>query len=202
MPDILADPPYWLYVLLILAVVFPLLMAVGFGGSASSRKREKKSSPRRRFLIASGVAFLMLLGLFVCDHFFESDKEQIQRKLKDMSDGVHERNLDKVFQHISDSFRVGPADKASLRRLADSAQQNHQVDEVIIWDPVLEPITDGKNATVRFKFKVRGSGFSNEMFFGGKGYFVRDPDNQWRLQKFEVFNPAAESNTPIQVPGL
>jgi hypothetical protein len=121
--------------------------------------------------------------------------------MREMSDGVRQRNLDRVFQHISESFRVGAADKAGLRRLADSAQQDHRVDEIVIWDVALEPITDGKNAVVKFLFKVKGS-FSNETFFRGKAYFVRDPDGQWRLQRFEVFNPAADSNTPIPVPGL
>ena len=200
MPDILADPPSSLYIVLILVAVIPLGLTLFFGGVAQPRKGEKLTSPRKWSLITSGVGLVLLLALFLCDRVFESDREQIHRKMKEMSDGVRERNMDKVFQHVSDSFRIGLVDKPALRRLAEADQQNHQVDEIPVWDERLEPITDGKNAVMTFMFKVRGN--QGEMPFRGKAYFVRDPDGQWRIQRFEVFNFTGDGNTPIQIPGL
>jgi len=144
---------------------------------------------------------VLLLGLALCDYFFESDREQIQRKLKEMSEGVHDRNMTRVFNNISDSFHVGNADKATLRRLADTHVQSGQVTEVKFSNLEIPPIESGsKKATAEFLVKVEG-GFGTGLY-RCKAVFGKEANNQWLLQSFEIFNPAADSNQPIPVPGL
>jgi len=197
MPEILADPPTALYIVLILAAVVPLALAFFVVAPA----KDKKSPSRTRYFVVSGVALLLLLILIICRLVApESDQKQILRKMREMSEGVVERNLNKTFQHVSTSFRYGSTGREELRRQGESALQRGDVTAISIWEVVLEPITDGKNATVNFKFRVRGS-VDNGVGWRGKGYFVKDPDGQWRLQRFEVFNVTGDTN-PISVPGL
>ena len=43
---------------------------------------------------------------------------------------------------------------------------------------------------------------ASEAFFLCRADFVRDPDGQWRLQTFQVFNPAVDVNQPMTIPEL
>src|SRR6516162_4182739 len=95
MPNLLSDPPTWLYGLLVLLVVVPLLAAFFFPENRpQSRDSQKKTAVRRKwFFIIAGLGLLLLIGLALCDYFFESDREQIKRKLNEMSEDVRNRNL-------------------------------------------------------------------------------------------------------------
>lgn len=198
MPEILADPPLSLKIVLGLAVLIPLVIAFFFVPPA----KDKKSSPRKWYFITSGIALVLLLILMICKFVApESDQRQILRKMREMSEGVVERNLDKTFQHVSPSFLYGSTGRDALRQQGESALQRGEVTEVPIWDVVLESITDGKNATVNFKFRVKGT-FDNGVGWRGKAYFIKETDGQWRLQRFEVFHLTGDMSTPIAVPRL
>ncbi|HEV3146470.1 MAG TPA: hypothetical protein VGZ47_21465 [Gemmataceae bacterium] len=203
MPNFLSEPPAWLYGLLILLTVIPLLMALFITDKFVPKKSsEKKAVSRRTILFATGgIALALLLALGLCDYFFESDREQIVRKLKEMSHGVRDRNLNRVFDHISESFQVGSVDKARLRSVAESAIQSGEVTDIETWGEKLDPIPSGATeATVEFRFKVKPPPGGNEVGYLGKGYFVKERDGQWRLKKFEVFNPAVDTSQPIAIP--
>jgi len=146
---------------------------------------------------------VLLIGLLLLDRLFESDREQMIRKLEEMSAGVRDNNLDKVFDHISSSFRKGSFDKQSLRSRADEARRSGQVNEIRIWDETIESIDpDAKKATVRFSFSVRGSVSTTNVPYLCKAFFAKEADGQWRLQGFDIFNPVVDQNSPMPIPGL
>src|SRR5262245_12898360 len=201
MPNFLSDPPTALYGLLVLLTVVPLLAALFFTAKTQpSRSSHKKSVSRRTMLFAvAGVGLTLLLALGLCDFLFESDREQVIRKLREMSQGVRNRDLNRVFSHVSESFQVQNTTKAELRRSADSALNSGQVTELKIWDVQLQPIAPGASrAIVEFQFKVEGS-FNSNAFYRCQATFMKDPDGQWRLQTFAVFNPAVDTNQPISI---
>lgn len=190
MPTFLSDPPSSLYI--ILGVVGVLCLVAAFvlvGKSPPNKDPKKKQSSSRRYLIAAAVvALVAMLGLFICDRLFESDKEQIVRKLNEMSDGVRTRNLDLTFSHLSDKFRVQSTDKPTLRTLGDRAIQSGQVTEIRIWAIEFESFDpEGGKAVVNFRFKVIGEMMRGENQFIGEGTFVREPDGQWRAIKWRAF---------------
>src|SRR5437879_6139718 len=140
--DFLASPPSWAYILLIVAAVVPLGAAFVFTGNQSKRNEKKKRPSTKAILIGLSVlALLLLIGLRAADYFLESDTEQIDRKLHEMSAGVHERNMDKVFRHVSESFRVGSTNKAAFRQLADGAIQRQDITDIEIWDIAVESVS-------------------------------------------------------------
>src|SRR5579871_2429342 len=137
MPTWLSDPPRSLYVTLVLAAFFLLRDA----GEKRGDPRRKTRSKRRLALIGvSLLATLLFAGIYICDTMYESPREQIVRKLREMSEAVHERDVDKLMQHIAKNFRYGAADKARLRLVAERARISGQVDQFIIWDVEVGPI--------------------------------------------------------------
>src|SRR5208282_5754580 len=61
-----------------------------------------------------------LLGVFLLVDKLrpETVREQIERKIKEMAAAVEAQKPDRIFEHISEEFSIGPADKATLRDLA------------------------------------------------------------------------------------
>lgn len=56
---------------------------------------------------------------------------------------------------------------------------------------------------MEFYVKPKGRAMGgSEAFFICKADFVLDPDGQWLLQTFQVFNPAVDTNRPMTMPEL
>jgi hypothetical protein len=202
-PDWLIDPSRTTLILLAAvclgaaaAAVF-LVPAVpresGKGKAASSRKR-------RLLLVVSVVAGLAFFGLLIADRLWESDREQIVRKLDEMSAGVAERNLDKVFQHVSEKFQYGSATKATLRSRGERALQQGELTEIPVWDVQVPPIKVNEGRVkVLFRFKVKGNRFTENQFLG-EGIFANE-NGEWRLVGIEVYSPTGIRDR-YQIPGL
>jgi hypothetical protein len=202
MPNWLAEPPPSLYVVLLIATIIPLFAAF-FLRLPAPKRGEKQKKPATKTILAaiSAVAILLLFALYTCDRMFESDREQIIRKMNEMSDGVRERNLNRVFNNVSESFRYGTANKSQLRQAAEHAQQIGTVDELATWDLNLGEVNkEDAKATIEFRFKIKGNAMGENQFLC-RGHFVRDPDGQWRLAGFEVYPPTGFKDE-YRVPGL
>jgi hypothetical protein len=190
MPNWLADPPFSLYVLLLVAAIIPLFAAFFLRTPAQKRNQKQKKPSTKSILAAiSATAFLLLLALKACDKFVESDREQIERKLKEMSEGVRDGNLDRVFVHVSESFRYGSWNKAQLREEGQRARQSQLLTEIPIWALSVHEIgKDDATATADFGVKAKGQGIAENQL-NCRARFVRDPDGEWRLQGFELYLP-------------
>jgi hypothetical protein len=163
-------------------------------------KKSKQSSttPQRklaRLPIALGVILLLAGGYFILDRLVETRNEQIARKLFEMARAVREQNADRIFQHISDQFRVQEMDRDAFRRSVETALRRGTVNDLVVWD-VKFPDDTGR---VSFQVKPKGSLFQHDEFFGIRAVFVLDNDGQWRLTSFEVFGPAGGA---IPIPAM
>jgi hypothetical protein len=170
---------------------------------------------RKRYWFYGAVAFLALAGLyFLLDRLVETDREQIVRKIEEMSAGVRERNVDRIFAHVSEQFRLNNTDRAAFRAFADRAIRTGQVTEVKAWDfhfdddfraterrTVRGTPQEAQLARVRFTVKPEGPGITTAGFLC-RATFIRDPDGQLRLLDFQLFNPLVDQNTPMQIPQL
>jgi ketosteroid isomerase-like protein len=167
---------------------------------------------RGRWLIGVG-AVAVLAGLyFLLDRLVETDREQVVRKVQEMAAGVRTRNADAIFTHISERFNRGGVDRAQFRAAVDGILRSRVVDEVEVWDfqfpddfrrevRVPGQTAPGEAILVSFTAKAKG-GVAVGEFGRCDATFVRDPDGQWRLFSFQVFNPAVDANQPVQLPGL
>jgi hypothetical protein len=166
---------------------------------------------RKRLWLIGVVLAAVLAGLyFLLDRAVETDREQVVRKMQTMAAAVQPRNLEAIFSHISDRFNRNGVDKARFRQLASRAIS--QVDEVEVWDftfpenfrgTVQLPGEAAPAETIQVHFMAKPKG---GMALGGpanpvEARFVRDPDGQWRMVNFQVFNPVI-TNQPEAIPGL
>jgi hypothetical protein len=105
-----------------------------------------------------------------------------------MAAAVRTRDVDRIFSHISERFRVPGMDKAGFREYVEAALNGGWVDDLVLWDAEF-PDESGR---VNFRAKPKGSRLGEAQFIV-RGQFVLDPDGQWRLGGFEVFFPAGDA---------
>ena len=157
-------------------------------------------SRKRHFLIALAVAVVLILGMVGIDRAVETDNEQMVRKVQEVAAAISANNLDTAFDHVSASFDRPPRKKQQFRELCERFRRTGQVTDVQVWDltPVDPPPGGG---AVEFRFKVRGSWGESPPNYFGRVVFVRDPDRQWRVKSFDVFDSMNQSRTPVPIQG-
>jgi hypothetical protein len=164
---------------------------------------------RRAFAVAAGTAGGFIGLVFLLVYLLplvlgESDSHQIERKVRAMAAAVKAGNLDEAFRHISSQFRFRGLDRPAFRQKAAEATHRHDVEDIVVWEFEHGEISRRKKeAKVRFMVKVKGNWRGSE----AAGYrcdadFVLDPDGQWRLKGFQIFNPFVESDQPLRIPGF
>jgi hypothetical protein len=132
-----------------------------------------------------------------------TDREQIMDHLGVMADAASNRDLERVFSHISKDFQHGSMDKAAFRQAAERAMRRHNVRNLRIWE--LEPgeiSRDTRSGKIAFKVKADSDFTRGAEFYLCRAEFVLDPDGQWRMKGFQLFNPFVNTDQPLQIPGL
>jgi hypothetical protein len=157
---------------------------------------------RRKYAVAAGVAGLLVGGVYLLDRAVESPAEQMVRKVNDISAAVGSRDFDRMFRHVSDHFRRGGFDKRMFREFAERVAHQRNVTEFTPWGFEPGPISNAaRRGELEFQFKIRGNWSAGNEFFRARTEWVLDPDDEWRIQTFDVFNPYTDSNAPIGIPG-
>src|SRR5947207_7715704 len=124
MPSWLVDDPADAYtVLAVLAIILGVVWWMNRGADFGKKKLSWfKGLIARRLTLnqfcAMGLTFIGVLALviLVLYLFVDTDNKRIRRAIREMSDGVREDNLDKIFSHISDQFLLVGMNKATFRR--------------------------------------------------------------------------------------
>jgi hypothetical protein len=159
------------------------------------------TSRKQAFLYAVGVFLVLILGYALLDRAVETDREQIEQRLKAMGRAVKDRKPDVILSNVSDDFHYGTMNKKAFQARVTNALDNREVRDLILWD--FEFPSEGRTENsrpVHFKAKPFGTpiGDDNPGFII-KSHFDRDKDGQWRLKDFEVYGPT-DINTPLTLP--
>jgi hypothetical protein len=198
MPSWLVDDPTDIYmVLAVLALILGIIWWFNRGADFGKKRFGwiKGLIARRLTLNQSCAAGLTLIGVFALVIlalylFVDTDNKRIRLAIREMSDGVREDNIDKIFSHISDQFRLMGMGKETFRREVESRRNRGDVTEVRVWGFEEPQFTEGKKeATIEFMIKPVGNLAPRHTFYRCVATFVRDPDRQWRLKTFLVFEP-------------
>jgi hypothetical protein len=150
--------------------------------------------------------FLIVLLIYLTLHLFvETTSEQIERKIHTMVAGVNQKNVDKIFEHISDRFEYTQGttklDKQQMRNYATEALRRPELSGIIISGIRTGPIDrDAGKAPVGFMMKVMGSNEDMVALFQIEAEFTLDPDKQWRMSSFKVLRPMVNQNEPVDLP--
>ncbi|MBY0527516.1 MAG: nuclear transport factor 2 family protein [Gemmataceae bacterium] len=164
-----------------------------------------RTRDRRCLYGLGGVGAVALVLLLLALFGPESDSAQIKRKVNEMAEGVKAKDVDRIFQHISEQFRYRSTDKQEFRQYADAALRRGEVAELRLSniDKVeFLPAKAGEPATasIRFLAKPIAPGGDFDRIFRVEAIFIRDPDGQWRLKDFLLRNPI--NNEPLVLPEL
>jgi hypothetical protein len=145
------------------------------------------------------AVIVALIGAYwLLDRLIETDREQMQRKVEAMAEGLRSHNLDAVFEHFSDDFRSPQGkNKKELRDFAGGVINS--VAEVKVWDQHWEskPERGQECDGLVFRFKLRGVGVDN-FYFDCRPVFVYEPGKGWRLKRLKIFKPG--TTEALEVP--
>lgn len=188
MPTFLSDPPSSLY----LAVGIVAVIALGLFVRYQDRKR----------LLWAAIPVALLVALFVCDSLVESPREEAVRKVRAISDAITAKNVDAFLAHISDRFDYKGKKKADLRNPGWLDIARREGITTVVWEFDRAGVRYPSPTEVEVVFDGRGQAQNGPpMPYHFRTRFVKDPDGQFRLQTFKVFNIAkkeqgGEENIP------
>lgn len=184
MPTFLSDPSTALYAILGVAVLVT--------GVLAARRQ------RRTDLINFAIPAAVLVAVFLIDRFVESPRETVERKVKEMGAASRDRKYDDLFKHVSDQFKYKSLDKKALR---DRARQAEGVGfgGVSEYDLARSGFKEVDATTIEQGFRVKHNG-TPELHFYVIGTFKKDPDGEWRLVTFKLFD-AVNVNDEKDIPG-
>lgn len=182
MPDLLSDPPTWMYVIL----SSPALVCFW----AFVRYQTQKSL--LRFILAA----IAPTALLVCDRLFESPREEAVRRVELIVEALNQRDKDKVLEHISADFDYHTYKKPLLRNLATwDLITSHNV-QFSAWDFDRDDIVDDKlPGEIAIGFSAIGK--SPDATIPPvyiRATFTKDPDGRYRVKTFVVKDPMQKMN--------
>jgi hypothetical protein len=133
----------------------------------------------------------------------ETPAEAMERKLKVMADAVLAKDVDKIFQQISDQFDMPPFKKTDLRATAQRLIDTGELTSVEVWrfkDAKWMRHKSGApdTGTIEFLVKPKGPNLADSPGYRCVAEFVFDEDRQWRLQTFDVY--PFNSTQKLQIP--
>lgn len=150
----------------------------------------------------AGVAVAALL-FWLVTFLIPTDQKRIVGAVQEMSAGVRARDTNRIFAHISDQFRYSGMGKEAFRGFVDQHLKRGDVTEVLAYDFDQAQVSrKDRTALIEFTVKPKGPVTGDAAYYHCKATFVLDPDNQWRMKGFDVFNPYSDSKTPLNIPNL
>ena len=156
---------------------------------------------KRGLLIAAGAVAALAGVYFLLDRLVETPREQIERKLGEMKAAVKARDPDAIFKHIAADFRFRGQNRESFRTYVGDALRSGLIEDLIIYDVSFPDGGDSHTRPFEMMAKPKAWWMENQLAYPVRGKFVREPDGQWRLQSFEVYNPVL-GQQPMDIPNL
>ncbi|MGH7172082.1 MAG: hypothetical protein ACRELG_17550, partial [Gemmataceae bacterium] len=112
---------------------------------------------RKRWCLVAVVVAVAMIGLYAqLNKTVETDREQIVRKVQEMAAAMNARDLDRLFENISDNFRSPEGrDKQQLRDTIANYLQTGMVRNVRVWDIVCEDTPSREHPPARVSFSAK-----------------------------------------------
>jgi len=173
------------------------ILALGLVVSLAGWWRTRK----RGFAIAAAVFTVLIVAYFLLDRFVESDGEQMTRKVAQVAAAVSRGDMDAAFRNVSDSFNHNGMDKPHFRQFCERHRSAGRVADVKVWDLEATKVSPAdKRGVVQFRFKVTGNWGESPPNWFARATLAFDPDSQWRVQNFDVYDTLNNSKTPVGIP--
>ena len=134
------------------------------------------------------VLAVLALGFFLLDYFVESNREKAVRLSKEMIKAVEDKDVDLFGSYISDSFRTENETKQTIlsraRPIVPYIRSLHSRS--------FQVTTETLGQVINVSFVVDATGTAEGINLDNRPFnlrlsFQRDPDGEWRVRRFEVF---------------
>jgi hypothetical protein len=184
MPTFLSDPPQWVYIVLGGFLVITAVLA--------AQKQD------RRAVIPFGIAFLLMLLVFLLDKVSESPREEAVRRTHLMAMAADAKNADAFVEHVADKVEIQGkvATRDELRKSPFWPQLKQFDVHVAVWNFSRDDVTQIDDNTIEIGFLAKGEvKGGQQMPLYGRATFGRQPDGSFKLIAFKAFDPINRTNT-------
>lgn len=181
MPPFLADPPQWLYL-----VLGGLLVVTG---AIAAQKQD------RRTAIAFGIAFLLMLVVFLIDKTNESPREEAERRMHMLAMSADAKNPDTFAEHLADkvTIQTGNGEKTLTR---DEIKKHPFWGTLKSFDVTIavadfsrEDVKEIDENNVELGFVGKGTPRGNQTIpVYCRGTFTKQPDGSRKLTVLRVYD--------------
>ena len=195
MPTFLSDPPQLVYLLL-----GGLLVVTG---AVAAQKQD------RRATVAFGVAFLLMLLMFLLDKSSESHREEAVRRTHMMAQAADAKNPDAFVEHVADRVTIAAGNETGKTVTRDELKRSgfwamlRQLDaHVAVWDFSRDNVKELGKDSVEIGFLAKGElPGGNQMMMYATATFTRQGDGSMKLSAFRSFHPT-NHNEALPIPNF
>jgi hypothetical protein len=157
--------------------------------------RSRRLTRNQTYAFGLTLTAILAVALWMVGRMVMTDAKRIRFALDEMSAGVREKNVDKIFKHISEKFKKNLVNKQEMRQRVERHIRNGDVTAVNLWSIEKPVISKEKGiATIKFMVTPRGN-LVGDGWYGCFATFVLDPDGEWRLQTFRISLPQVDPET-------
>jgi hypothetical protein len=193
MPTFLSDPPMWLYLLLGGALIVT--------GAIAAQYQDRRST------LAFGIAFFLVLLVFLIDKTHESPREEAERRIYQMQMAINARNTDALAEHLADKVQIqGAGEPKTLTReemktLPFWGTLKAYDVRVDVWDFSRDDVKELGNGAIEIGFLGKGTSGGQMIPVYLRATFTKQSDGSYKLTALRTFEPLNRSQ-PFAIAGF
>ena len=138
------------------------------------------STRHRKVLWAFGAVVGVIAAITLLSMFVDTDEKKITRIVAEMAQGVREKNVDKIFQHISMAFNYYGKDHEQFREYAKMHLRHGRADDLSLSRATLLSRQNGQAKAEFWVHSAEAQGIRCE------ADFVLE-NGQWKMKGFDLF---------------
>lgn len=180
MPPFIADPPQWVY--------YALAAALVVTGAIAAQKQD------RRAIIPFGVAFLLMVLVFLLDRVGESPREEAIRRTSMMGLAADAKNPDAFVEHVADKVEMQTGEggtKTVTREYLRNSQFWKQLRDFRVQVTVdtfsREDVKVLGDDAIEIGFTAKGDADGKRVPVYCRATFRRQSDGSFKLTAFKSF---------------
>jgi hypothetical protein len=180
MPTFLADPPQWIYYLLAAALVLT--------GAIAAQKQD------RRAVIPFGIAFLLMMLVFLLDRFGESPREEAIRRTMTMGLAADAKNPDEFVKHVADKVEVQTGEGQTKTATREEMRKSHFWEllrqykvQVTVDTFSREDVKEIDDNAVEIGFVAKGDTEGKRIPVYCRATFRKQSDGSYKLTAFKSY---------------
>src|SRR5262249_24656954 len=140
----------------------------------------------RKLLLALIPVAVIIAGVFLLSLFVVTDKKRIDQIVQEMAQGVRERNIELIFQHVANAFDRANNTAMSKAQLQALARKHINSVENFSLSACKFGEVSREKGRAEVEFWAHGGGAIDNAPIRVEAEFVLE-EGQWRMKSFTLF---------------